>query len=168
MLGWWVKRLSGQASDVPSNIFFKISYRLGALKTLYFCKVIKKIIERIFAKNFARNHEKKSNTWNIRRLINDSFVPSSKRPIVLYCKLTDLSLPFTDAASSGLMCFIKIAHRGTYIQWTFSRVRQVTGTTQSVKMIESESYRHQSWWLPVINEECSNSFENVPWIGDAT
>jgi hypothetical protein len=32
---------------------------------------------------------KKNNTWNIRRLIDDSFVPSSKRPSLLYCKLTD-------------------------------------------------------------------------------
>ena len=41
----------------------------------------------IFAKNFAKNHEK--NTWDIRRLVNDSFIPSSKRPSVLHCKLTD-------------------------------------------------------------------------------
>ena len=47
---------------------------LRALKTLYFyfCKVIKKI-ERIFAKNFARNYEK-NNTWNIRRLVNETIV----------------------------------------------------------------------------------------------
>ena len=32
---------------------------------------------------------KKNITWNIRRLVDDSFVPSSKRPSVLYCKLTD-------------------------------------------------------------------------------
>ena len=31
---------------------------------------------------------KKNNTWNIRCLVDDSFVPSSKRPGVLYCKLT--------------------------------------------------------------------------------
>ena len=44
---------------------------LRALKTLYFCKVIKKI-ERIFAKNFAKNYEKKiilgtSDAWSMRR-----------------------------------------------------------------------------------------------------
>ena len=43
--------------------FFIISYRLRALKTLYFyfCKVIKRFKknEIIFAKNFARNCEKK-------------------------------------------------------------------------------------------------------------
>ena len=57
--------------------FFIVSYRLRALKTLYFyffkvIKKIKKLIERIFAKNFARNYEKKiilgtSDTWSMRQ-----------------------------------------------------------------------------------------------------
>ena len=43
------------------EFFFIISYRLRALKTLYFhfCNFIKKKIERVFAKNFARFYEKK-------------------------------------------------------------------------------------------------------------
>ena len=43
-LGRWDERLIYQASDVSSIIFFIISYRLRALKTLYFyfCKIIKK------------------------------------------------------------------------------------------------------------------------------
>ena len=50
-LGGWNKWLVDQASDFPS-IFFIISYRLRAHKTLYFhfCNFIKKIIERVFAK----------------------------------------------------------------------------------------------------------------------
>ena len=60
--------------------FFIISYRLRALKTLYFCKIIKKIIERIFAKNVARNYEKKNNTWNINHLVDESFVPATQQP----------------------------------------------------------------------------------------
>ena len=44
----------------------------------------------MFAKNFARNHEKKS-TWNIRYLVDNSFVPSSKQTSILYCKLTDFN-----------------------------------------------------------------------------
>ena len=40
------------------------------------------------SKVYIRNYEKK-NTWNIKRLVDDSFVPSSKQPSVLYCKLTD-------------------------------------------------------------------------------
>ena len=34
----------------------------------------------IFAKNFARNYEKKNNTWNIRRLVDESFVPATQQP----------------------------------------------------------------------------------------
>ena len=37
------------------------------------------------AKNFARNYEKtslKNNTWNIRRLVDESFVPATQRIIL--------------------------------------------------------------------------------------
>ena len=69
--------------------FFIISYRLRALKTLYFhfCNLIKKI--RIFAKNFERFYEKKNNTWNIRPLVDELFVPTAQQTSVLYCRLTD-------------------------------------------------------------------------------
>ena len=30
------------------------------------------------------------NTWNVRRLIDESFVPSAQRTSVLYCRLSDL------------------------------------------------------------------------------
>ena len=44
----------------------------------------------MFAKNFARNHEKKYDLENQTLLmVDDSFVPSSKQPRILYCKLTD-------------------------------------------------------------------------------
>ena len=33
---------------------------------------------------------RKNNTWNIRLLVDDLFVPSSKQPSVIYCRLTDL------------------------------------------------------------------------------
>ena len=36
----------------------------------------------IFAKNFARNYEKKKNTWNIRRLVDESFIPATQRIIL--------------------------------------------------------------------------------------
>ena len=35
---------------------------------------------------------KKNNTWNIRLLVDDSFVPSSKQPSVIYCRLTDFKI----------------------------------------------------------------------------
>ena len=42
-----------------------------------------------FLQRILQEIMKKNNTWNIRRLVDVSFVPSSKRPSVLYCKLTD-------------------------------------------------------------------------------
>ena len=44
--------------------------------------------ETIFAKNFARNCEKK--TWNIRRLVDDSFIPANQKTSVLYRRLSDI------------------------------------------------------------------------------
>ena len=35
---------------------------------------------------------KKNNAWNIRRLVDESFVPASQRTIVLYCRLTDFKI----------------------------------------------------------------------------
>ena len=45
-----------------------------------------------FLQRILQEIMKKNNTWNIRRLVDDSFVPSSKQPSVLYCKLTDFKL----------------------------------------------------------------------------
>ena len=66
--------------------FFLILFRdLGKLKTLYFyfCNFIKKD----FCKKICKKSWRKNNTWNIRCLVYNSFVPSSKQPSV--CKLTD-------------------------------------------------------------------------------
>ena len=42
-----------------------------------------------FFKEFCKILWKKTNTWNIRRLVDESFVPSAQRTSVLYCRLTD-------------------------------------------------------------------------------
>ena len=36
----------------------------------------------IFAKHFTRNYEKNNPTWNIRSLVNESFVPSTQHIIL--------------------------------------------------------------------------------------
>ena len=36
----------------------------------------------------TRNH-KRDNAWNIRRLVNESFVPPSQQTSILYCRLSD-------------------------------------------------------------------------------
>ena len=35
---------------------------------------------------------KKNNTWNIRRLVEESFVPVNQQTIVLYCRLSDFRI----------------------------------------------------------------------------
>ena len=66
---------------------FYTFYRLRALKTLYFyfCNFIKnkKINWKDFCKEFCKKSWKKK-YWNIRSLVDDSFVPSSKQPSVIY------------------------------------------------------------------------------------
>ena len=61
----WDKCLVDQASDVPVIILFIIFYRLRALKT-------------IFVKNSARNYKKNNITWNIRPLVDESFVQANQ------------------------------------------------------------------------------------------
>ena len=78
LLGRWDKQLIDQASDVLSIIFFFIiSYR--ALKTLYFnfCKIIKN--KKI---NWIDFCSRKNNTWNIRRLVDEAFVPATQHIIL--------------------------------------------------------------------------------------
>ena len=48
----------------------------------------KKKLRGFFANNSARYYEK-SNTWNIRHLVNESIVPSTQRSIVWYWRLSD-------------------------------------------------------------------------------
>ena len=59
------------------NLFFYLFYKFTKIK-----------IKSFECPKSMKNYLKK-NTWNIRHLVHDSFVPSSKRPRVLYCKLTD-------------------------------------------------------------------------------
>ena len=67
----------------PFSLFF-YSYKITEIKinSFEFPKSIKS--------------KKNNNTWNIRLLVNDSFVPSSKQPSVIYCRLTDFKIFFKD------------------------------------------------------------------------
>ena len=68
---------------------------LGHSKLFIFIFVkLQKYIEtnwKDFCKEFCKKSWKKNNIWNIRRLVDDSFVPSSKRPSIWYCKLTNFN-----------------------------------------------------------------------------
>ena len=63
--------------------------RLRALKTInfYFRKVIEKIKDKL--KRFMQRIMKKNKTWNIRRLVDETIIPSTQQPSVLYWRLSD-------------------------------------------------------------------------------
>ena len=96
MLVRWDKWLVDKASDVPSIIFFftiscKIPCKNGFNLFFYFFfyKFTKIKIKSFECPKSIRNY-KKNNAWNIRCLVDESFVPSTQRASVLYWRLLDL------------------------------------------------------------------------------
>ena len=82
-----------QVSDVLIIIFFSsfLAKFFAKILSIYFLIFFYKITK---IKSFEYPKSVKSiknNTWNIRLLVDDSFVPSSKQPSVLYCRLTDFN-----------------------------------------------------------------------------
>ena len=63
----------------------------------------------------------KKNTWNIRRLVDESFVPSAQRTSVLYCRLTD----FYICICRGQLYLTQFECQtwNSYLEWTLAYVR---------------------------------------------
>ena len=75
----------------PFNSFYYFFYKITKikLKSFEYSKSIKSL---------------KNKTWNIRRLVGDSFVPLSQRPSILYCRLSDLArLPIRNRNSEHML-----------------------------------------------------------------
>ena len=87
MLGRWddgTNELSTKRLMFQVLFFFMISCKILCKKPInsfyyFFYKITK-----IKLKSFEYSKSKKNNTWNIRRLVDDSFVPSSLGPSVIY------------------------------------------------------------------------------------
>ena len=86
----WDKWLVHQASDVPSIIFF----------FMISCKMLCKNVFNVFFYKFTKIKTKsfecpksnkiwKNNTWNVRHLVDESFVSSAQQTSVSYCRLSD-------------------------------------------------------------------------------
>ena len=74
---------------VPSIIFFhKIFAKTLSIYFFSFYKITKMEIKSFECCKSIKSFEKK-NTWNFRRLVKESFVPSAKRTSVLYHRLTN-------------------------------------------------------------------------------
>ena len=94
----WFAGPMGQMNRQPSvwcskNFFFIVSYRLRHSKLFIFVFIILlkniKINWNDFCKELCKIFWKKKKSWNIRCLVDDSFVPSARQTSVLNCKLTD-------------------------------------------------------------------------------
>ena len=90
LLGRWEKGLVHQASDVPNIIFFMKSCIILCKNPFnyFFHKITKIEIKSFECPKSIRNYKK--NTWNVRHLVNESFVASVQQTSVLYCKLLDI------------------------------------------------------------------------------
>ena len=73
-LGRWV---DGTIVSLTKRLMFQVLFFF-----IISCKILCKNPFNLFS-YFLKN------IWNIRLLVDDSFVPSSKQPSVIYCRLTD-------------------------------------------------------------------------------
>ena len=68
--------------------FFMISCKILCLFAYFFNKITKVKIKSFECPKSIKS-VKNNDTWNIRLFVDNSFVPSSKQPSILYCRLMD-------------------------------------------------------------------------------
>ena len=78
----WVVGSMGENTRWPS-LWYNSLQKSFQFIFLFFYNFTKIKIKRFECPKSIRNYEKKKNTWNIRRLVNESFGPSTQRPSVL-------------------------------------------------------------------------------------
>ena len=93
----WYAGLLGQMTHWPSiwcskyYFFFMISCKILCKNGFnVFFHRFTKINWKKFCTEFSKKLWKKNNTWNIRCLVNESFVPATQQASILYWRLTDL------------------------------------------------------------------------------
>ena len=95
-LGRWV---DGPNNSSTKRLMFQVSFFFHKILQnslqkpfqfifLFFYKITKMKIKSFECQKYIRNYEKK-NTWNVRPLVDELFVPSAQRTSVLYCRLSD-------------------------------------------------------------------------------
>ena len=91
-------RWADGTNDLPTKrlmfqvFFFKQNLAKFFAKTLlifFSYKITSMKIKSFECTNSIRNYEKRK-TWNVRRLVDESFVPPAPQTSVLYCRLLDL------------------------------------------------------------------------------
>ena len=118
----WVAWTMGQTNCRPSvwcskYYFFswflaKFFAKILSIYFLIFFYKITKIKIKSFECPKSIESLKNNNTWNIRLLVDDSFVPSSKQPRVIYCRLTDFNPhDFNGGSCRHLSRVLKLANK---------------------------------------------------------
>ena len=137
MLVHWNKWCVDQESDVPSIIFFIISSKIlckNRLNLFYECTKIK--MKSFECPKSIRNYIKKNNAWNIRRLVDESFIPANQRTRVLYCRLSDLYLCWQSgwAKKGPKMCWRNNGWSLGYLRRENKEIAKEDGGRGHVKM----------------------------------
>ena len=99
-----------------------------------------------FLQRILQEIMKKNNTRNIRRLVDDLFVPSSNWPSVLYCKLTDFR------KLSSALC-----HNSNNTQWWLGFPFFLRGETESVLRVISSSRNGSELKRPMAHKVCKRT-----------
>ena len=90
MLARWV---AGTNDLLTKRLMFQVLCFKISLYTLFsFCNLkqnSKKRELKGFLHRILQDFMKKNNAWNIRRLVDETFVPSVQQTSVLYCRLSD-------------------------------------------------------------------------------
>ena len=94
-------------------------------------------IKRFECPKSIRNYEKK-NTWNVRRLVNESFVPSAQRTSILYCRLSDFQFV---SSPCWTIYFFRLVKRSILVK---SKLRgkflQILWPTQNILTLKGKPY----------------------------
>ena len=104
--------LINEASDVPSIIIvFQNSFQNSLQKLIqfffyFFHRFTKIKIESFECPKSIRNYEQ-NNVWNIRRMVDNSFIPANQRTSVSYCRLSDFTFTRMFTKTAHVKSFLK-------------------------------------------------------------
>ena len=138
----------------PFNLFFYFFYKITKMK-----------IKSFECPKSIRNYEK--NTWNIRRLVDESFVPYAQQTSVLYCRLSDLRPYCIHISGDFKKVFAQL--------WQIDLIRTSQQNSEHVKfesywrILLHIHYLHTRFWemsamyrlihKKTVNDICLGSFE---------
>ena len=105
---------------------------------------------------------KKKNTWNIRRLVNDSFGPSSKQTSVICCKLTDFKLrryEVTFDDNINVMYMLKLFLQSKQLTWKLKEQYEIHCNLYLVQISIKKHFPFSHCWLVYVSFQFCYQFQ---------